>query len=396
MTRIRHLLRRVGQRTQTVSGEGADRASLKQRLEKARASIAAWKARAVDAEGQLAALRRQISDGALRMKDMRAQAVLLQREVPATAMLRETFRHRVGTLAARTADQTRKAERDAHLLTVSPGYAEAVRTGMAPLAGAVHKMSLDGLSWWIPVRKPAQPQTESWIAKQRFPFHGILQTREVATGGIMLDLGANVGRTAIPRVVLGDVTRVYCAEPDPVTFACLTANVIDNNLRGLVLPDRTAIGDSDGTVTLLRSGSSSGFRVVTNQEIEGQPVVDVPCTTLDQWVARLSIDLDAVTFVKVDVEGYEGRVIRGASAVLARRHIAWQIEIKPAALRATGDDPEELYAQLQRAFTHFIDLNRRAVGPRVRAVRELRNALRYIEPDAKTDILLFSSTSEAI
>ena len=66
------------------------------------------------------------------------------------------------------------------------------------------------------------------------------------------------------------------------------------------------------------------------------------------------------------------------------------MEIKPAGLRVTGDDPQELYADLRRAFTHFIDLNREATGRRVRSTEELSGALQYIEPHKKTDVLLFS------
>jgi FkbM family methyltransferase len=208
----------------------------------------------------------------------------------------------------------------------------------------------------------------------------------------MLDLGANIGRMAIPRVVLGDVTAAYCAEPDPLNFACLVRTVVDNGLQGLVLPDQTAIGDRNGTVSLLREGASGNFRVVTDSASAKENIVDVPCCTLDDWVERLGIDLDAVTFIKVDVEGFERRVVSGAARVLASRHIAWQMEIKPKGLRGAGDEPAGLYADLQRPFTHFIDLNRRAAGARIRAITELGDALAYIEPDGKTDVLLFSAS----
>ena len=59
-------------------------------------------------------------------------------------------------------------------------------------------------------------------------------------------------------------------------------------------------------------------------------------------------------------------------------------------LRGAGDDPRELYAAFRQAFTHFIDLNRRVGGARVRPVAELDDALRYIDPDGKTDVLLYS------
>ena len=156
-----------------------------------------------------------------------------------------------------------------------------------------------------------------------------------------------------------------------------------------MLPDQTAIGDLNGTVRLQLVGGFGSFHVLP----AGAPdehTVDVPCTTLDSWVERLGIDLDAVTFVKVDVEGFERRLVAGATGVLARRHIVWQMEIKPSGLRAAGDEPSDLYAALQRSFTHFMDLNRDAVGPRIRPAAELADALGYVGPDAKTDILLYN------
>jgi FkbM family methyltransferase len=233
------------------------------------------------------------------------------------------------------------------------------------------------------------------MGEVRAPYRAILQTRDVSAGGTMLDLGANVGRMSIPRVVLGDVTVAYCAEPDPMTFACLVRNVTDNDLRGLVLPDQTAISDCDGTARLLRVGASESFRLVGGVGAAAENIVEVPCCTLDTWVDRLAIDLDAVTFIKVDVEGSERRLLAGAGRVLACSHIAWQMEVKPSGLRAAGDEPSDLYADLGRAFTHFTDLNRRAVGKRVRPITELPEALGYVEPDGKTDVLLFSDQSNA-
>jgi FkbM family methyltransferase len=210
----------------------------------------------------------------------------------------------------------------------------------------------------------------------------------VAIGGVMLDLGANIGTTSIPRVVLGDVTMAYCCEPDPLTYACLVRNVVDNGLRGVVLPDQTAIGDRDGVVHLRRVGASGGFYVVPHA---AQDTIDVPCLTLDHWIDRLSIDLAAVTFIKADVEGFEQRVFAGAPRTLAQRHIAWQLEVKPAYLRAVGDSLASLCEMAARAFTHFIDLNAEAAGSRVRPIGELADGLEYIDQKGKTDVLLINS-----
>ncbi len=353
-------------------------------LSRARAGAIKWKDRATALSGRARQTAAEMTELRGQLEAAHDRAATLHREVPSVALVQQTFTYRAKTLAARVALPA-SAQREAHLLARSDAYRRVVG-GELP-RGPIHRMEAHGLTWWLPGRGARTHTPE----EMRLPFRTILQTREVATGGIMLDLGANVGRMAIPRLILGDVTAAYCAEPDPVTFACLARNVIDNGLRGLVLPDQTAIGDRDGTVPLLRAGASGNFRVLPAASAnQGQRTVEVPCCRLDTWVDRLEVDLAAVTFIKVDVEGFERRVLAGAARVLACRHIAWQMEIKPAGLRDAGDDASALYADLQQWFTHFIDLNRQATGKRIRTIAELAAALQYIAPDRKTDVLLFS------
>jgi FkbM family methyltransferase len=361
-------------------------------VEQARAGVRKWKARACDALAREQAAVEQASALDRQLGEIRRRIAVARREVPSVDILRQTFSRRRATLAARVGAQALQG-REERLLGVSAAYRSAVESVTNSPAPTARKLECEGLSWWVPGRRKREQAAPAAVPRQRFPYRTILQTRGVAVGGIMLDLGANVGRMAVPRVILGDALVVYCAEPDPVTYACLARNVIENGLRGLVLPDQTAIGDRDGGARFLRAGGHGNFRVVSEGTVEGVDIVDVPCATLDTWVERLQIDLAAVTFIKVDVEGFERRVLAGASRVLRCSHIAWQMEIKLAGLREAGDEPQELYADLRRAFTHFIDLNRATPGPRVRSTDELSDALHYLENIAscqKTDVLLFS------
>jgi FkbM family methyltransferase len=351
-------------------------------LQRARAAVQTWKQRAAEAEKRGRRVRQKLVAAVRDFRVVRQELLTARRESPSVALAASVFAHRVHTIRPRT-DSAAADRRERRLLDVSPAYQSNTTTPAAIESVATHSV-VDGLSWWVPGR----------TAASRIPYRVMLQTREVALGGIMLDIGANIGRTAIPRAVMGDAVAAYCAEPDPVTFACLARNVIDNALRGVVLPDQIAISDRNGVATLLRSGASGNFRLLEHGSAARGDVVEVPCSTLDAWVDRLQIDLGAVTFVKVDVEGGERRVLLGAPRTLERRHIAWQLEIKPSGLRAAGDEPESLYADLPRWFTHFIDLNRRAPGRRVRPVAELAAALAYLEPAGKTDVLLFSAAAE--
>jgi len=85
-------------------------------------------------------------------------------------------------------------------------------------------------------------------------------------------------------------------------------------------------------------------------------------------------------------------VLAGASRMLARKHIAWQIEFSPAMLERSGRSMDEVYQLLERHFTHFIDL-RGEDGAHVRPTTELPRALAYVGKTERryTNVLLYSS-----
>ncbi len=178
---------------------------------------------------------------------LKAQSVRRARRVPSTETLQHMLRVRT-PLAQRRAAQ------------VQPAPAEPP---IVNLDGCARRVAIDGLTWWVPVQ-PTQSaaSVERMLLKQRFPYVGIAQTRDVSVGGVMLDIGANVGRMAIPRAVLGDSTRVVCAEPDELNYQCLCANIRDNRLAGLVIADRVAISDRTGFLPLQRGSVSGSHRVV--------------------------------------------------------------------------------------------------------------------------------------
>jgi FkbM family methyltransferase len=173
-------------------------------------------------------------------------------------------------------------------------------------------------------------------------------------GGIMLDIGANIGTTSIPRVALGDFQAVYCAEPEPRNYAALVENVERNGLLGFILPDRVAIADADGEASLHLSSFMGRHELTVGDERKGQSVT-VPVRTLDSWVSALGVDASDVTFIKTDCQGWDGHVLRGATTILGHRHILWQIEYWPEGIERSSMTLPELHAIVAGAFTHGID-----------------------------------------
>ena len=99
-----------------------------------------------------------------------------------------------------------------------------------------------------------------------------------------------------------------------------------------------------------------------------------------------------MAYVKVDTQGWEVEVLRGASKLLGSRHIAWQLEVSPEMLVAAGSSAAELFQICVDRFSHFLDLGKQAEGPRARPTRELDTALAYIGGAIPhTDIVLFNT-----
>lgn len=346
-----------------------------------------------EATARLAGLERKLASCERSLTAARRQNARLRAAVPSWSLVRASLPLRLGSVRAR-AGQAEARERERRFAVASPAYARAA-AGDAPFTGGtpLATTTIQGMPWTVPVMQVGDEQPDSlWMRKQKFPYRAIVQTRELGMGGVMLDLGANTGRMSIPRVVLGDVSAVYCAEPDPVNYACLVRNVLDNGLRGLVMPDHLAVGDAEGVAVLQRSRHSGGHRLVVEAAPEGRTVT-VPTRTVDAWLAALGVDPDLVTFVKVDVQGWEGHVLAGARGLLARRHVAWQMEISPSLLRQAGTVPQALYDSLRRHFDRFTDLSKERPAPRGRPAAELGDALGYLSetPHAQTDVLLFNA-----
>jgi FkbM family methyltransferase len=337
------------------------------------------------AEQQRALLRR-------RLEARRQRARAMQ---PDPAVLEQIMRPRHAA-AVLIAQRPESATRESGFAARSSSYREALPGGGRSVADSgVDRVAIAGLTWHVPADgKGADGIAQRLLRRQRLPLDEILQTRELAVGRTMIDIGANVGTTSIPRAILGDFDCVYAIEPDPRNYDCLVSNIVANQIRGLVLPDRVAIGDANGVMTMRRMTSGTHHLVQRAEDINEQERVDVPSFTLDTWIERIGIDLADVAFIKSDTQGWDARVLAGAERVLAHRHIAWQIEFSPAMLERSGKSMVEVFDLLERHFTHFIDL-RRQDGPRVRPTQALRTSLGDVGAGGRryTNILLYNAST---
>jgi len=333
-------------------------------------------------ERQRDVLRRRLDARRQRARAMQPDEAVLEHILP--------LRH----AAMLAANHDRRDARESAFVARSASYRDALVDADA-IPAAVERIVLSGLTWWVPAEADdTEGIAHRLHARRRLPLAEILETRELAVGRAMIDIGANLGTTSIPRALLGDFHWMYAIEPDPLNYACLVRNIVGNGVRGLVLPDRVAIGDVNGEMTMRMRRSGTHHLVTRAEHVSEDERIVVQCLTLDTWVDRIGIDLADIGFIKSDTQGWDARVLAGAERVLAHRHIAWQIEFSPAMLERSGKSADELFRLLEGHFTHFIDL-RREGGARVRGTQELRASLDGIGSSGRryTNLLLYNASA---
>ncbi|MFF1447281.1 FkbM family methyltransferase [Streptomyces sp. NPDC058274] len=135
--------------------------------------------------------------------------------------------------------------------------------------------------------------------------------------GTAVDVGGWYGPWT--RRLSGRARRVVTVEPVP-HLARLLASATPGNVRVV----RAAASDRPGTARLWLPTGDAGDRGVSSlvrRDIHGR-ALEVPCVTLD------GLDLHDVGFIKIDVDGNELAVLRGADALLARDRPALFVELE--------------------------------------------------------------------
>ncbi|PZW46765.1 FkbM family methyltransferase [Humitalea rosea] len=150
-------------------------------------------------------------------------------------------------------------------------------------------------------------------------------------GGVLLDVGANYGSYADYLSQLAPTAEIHAFEPHPSTFARLTRHLAG---RRVTLVQK-ALGDTSGTLSLFDFASGDGstqaslsrdaIGIFDSQIVEHQIV----CTTLDDYLRDEGIG--TVDFLKIDTEGFDLNVLKGAAAAIRGQRIKLiQFEFVPA------------------------------------------------------------------
>lgn len=152
----------------------------------------------------------------------------------------------------------------------------------------------------------------------------------VGPSDIFVDAGANCGvYTVAAAHFVGPTGRVLSFEPGEDSLAMLRRNVALNNFSQVrVLP--LALSETTGTARLYaHDHGASSFTLGRTEEGERLSFT-IETITLDAALAREG--LDSVDVIKMDVEGAEELILRGATALFERCRPKVIFEINPPAI----------------------------------------------------------------
>lgn len=170
----------------------------------------------------------------------------------------------------------------------------------------------------------------------------------LTTGMTVVDIGAHIGYyTLIGAKLVGDNGRVYAFEPQPDNYNILCENIKLNGLSGMVEAVNKAVCDKTGILKFwICEEDSINSSLVESNVIFKKRSIEIETVSLDEYLKGITGRID---FLKVDVGGNEGQILRGASRLLSEKKIKTIfLEYWPEGLKNAGENYIELLTNLHK------------------------------------------------
>jgi FkbM family methyltransferase len=239
-----------------------------------------------------------------------------------------------------------------------------VADGLPSLAG----FAFDYIAREVSLRGAFEREELAMLAQ----FLAPLADRFAAT--VALDIGANIGNHSL--FFASHFKTVHSFEPNPRTFGVLSVNA---GLVANVSVHNLALGDEPGTLSLTFNSLNVGEASLV-QSYQGVSVsnVDVAVGVVDELAGQFG----PVSFVKIDVEGFEPQVLRGTKILLREQHPIVAFEQNRAAFIDGRSEAAEL---LQEAGYRLCVMTKRNVGYGL--IGQLRSAVAKMVNGIEYDII---------
>jgi FkbM family methyltransferase len=168
--------------------------------------------------------------------------------------------------------------------------------------------------------------------------------------GEVFDIGTNIGVVAATLArQMGSRGHVHAFEPSPETIKVAAATLALNGLDNFTLTE-AAVSDRDGEMTFQATPGNSAIASASRHDFpflnEWVQIV-VPMRRVDTLVSER--DCDNLVLIKIDVEGHELKVLRGATSTIQKFKPTVVYEYTPVAATSHGWTGKDSVSLLQSA-----------------------------------------------
>lgn len=201
----------------------------------------------------------------------------------------------------------------------------------------------DGLNWVLNPADSVERDVFWYGVKDVFEIFHI--KRLIRPGDIIFDVGANFGYYSIKlATLLNGNCRIYAFEPYPPTFLRLVRNINGNGLGNCIFPFELGFSDVFASTTMVETPGNTGGTYVSRSSCEG----GIRLVTIESFCR--DHDIGKIDFMKIDVEGLEPLVLKGAIPYFdeSEELPVILIELNPDCLNRMGFSVEDIYRLLRK------------------------------------------------
>lgn len=172
----------------------------------------------------------------------------------------------------------------------------------------------------------------------------------IETNMVVFDVGSNIGETLLHFALLtGDGGKVYGFEPVPENFKKCTDNISINKFKNIKLSN-TALSDKREKLYFAHAENMNSGGIFMNKEKRNSGH-EVQALTLDEFVHENKIN--GIDLIKIDVEGFELNVLKGAADTLQNLRPLIFAEVDEKNLQRQGTDAATLISFI-RSFRYDV------------------------------------------
>ncbi|WP_339775768.1 FkbM family methyltransferase [uncultured Methylophaga sp.] len=247
--------------------------------------------------------------------------------------------------------------------------------------------NVDGISYELDLTEVID--SAIYFNQSREPHTTNALKRLCKPGMIVIDIGANVGSHTLPLAKsVGNKGKVYAIEPVPWALDKLRKNLALNRFTNVQIHP---IALSDYTDENAEFSLRASFKTTSENPVNKDgglseswwnacENVSVRVDTLDNFIEKENIA--HVDVIKLDVDGFEVKVLKGAERILQSFKPIILMELAPSWLIEKGDSIEELLSYLTKCGYKFYDETTFLEVP------EILNSVRKIKSDSGINVVV--------